>query len=267
MPYSRVILWPDPHGVVQPMASLTAIQPAWRGPLDAIASSCRETCGNSFHSLYIRGSVALGQARNRVSDIDVVLLSNGCIDVLDKPWRDRLSDHISTSWPFVQSVELLPVAFCNLHQSTKLCALLKTQSVCYAGDDIIAGLRPRRLGLDLLFESWTLPNDIALARKLLDTPKADKARSWAAKKIVRSSFELVMCEAGCYTRDLSACRDYFLRYHPRQAHMLDAAFDFAIGREPKGPGFSALASFGTDWLYPEICRTYGAELITLSLEA
>ncbi|MCY0096414.1 hypothetical protein [Hoeflea ulvae] len=262
MPYPPVILWPDADGFVQPMASLAAIQPAWRAPLDEIAATCRSACGNSFHSLYIRGSVALGQARDRLSDIDAILLSEGNMDTLDKPWRDRLGDRISRSWPFVQEVELLPASVSSLRQSDKLCALLKTQSVCYAGADVTAHLQPRRLGLDLVFEGWSLPNDIALARKLQTTPKAGKARSWMARKILRSSFELVMCEAGCYTRDLSACRACFLRVHPDQAPMLNAAFDLALGRISEQPVFAALADFGTGWLYPEICRTYGADLIT-----
>lgn len=266
MPYAPVILWPNAKGYIQPMASLAAIQPEWRAPLDAIVAACRNMCGTGFHSLYIRGSVALGQARNRVSDIDVILLSQRSHSPLDTAWQDRLNDEITKAWPFVHSVEILLFPLSALSESSSLCALLKTQSVCYAGDDILRCLRPQSLGFDLLFESWSLPNDIALARQLQKTEKAEKARTWAAKKIVRSGFELVMCEAGCYTRDLSACRAGFSRHHPRQAPMMDAAFAFAIDRKSGEGGFAELANFGTNWLYPEICRTYGAEFVTHSLE-
>ncbi|WP_415920034.1 hypothetical protein [Tateyamaria sp. SN6-1] len=265
MPHRPVLLIPDADGFVTPRAAPDALQTPWRAPLDHIAQACRGVCGPAFHSLYVRGSVAVGQAREHISDIDAVVLTRAPVPGLDKRWRDALSDRIVRKWRFVHSVEVMPLTKAELFRSAILSALLKTQAFCHAGQDVVPDLPRCRLGLDLMFESWTLPNDIALARGLQSTPKAHQARMWVAKKIIRSSFELVMQDAGFYTRDLSVCRAQFLRKHPDHAPLMRHGFEMATGQGDQA--FDALTAFGTGWLYPEVCRVYGADLITRAVHA
>jgi hypothetical protein len=144
-----------------------------------------------------------------------------------------------------------------------LAATVKSQAVCVHGADVsphLAGVRP---GIDLVFEGWNLPRNVAIAGRLQDisfaSDKAAEARVWASKKVVRSAFELVMKKADCFTRDLVACHELFQQHRPEKSEHLAEALALALHHEGDAGQFDRVVNFAKNYLYPEICREYGAE--------
>jgi uncharacterized protein len=264
-----VVLGVDGAGCIVSQASVASIQPKWRPPLERTIAAYKERFGPALRSVYVRGSVPLGRARNGISDIDTFAVIADDEEYPNTDWAKSLSLAVSREWPFVTAVEALTFPISAMHTSRWLISTIKTQSACLCGPDFARDILGFRPGIDMVFAAWDLPEHLAIARRLAatlgDQEEARTACRWATKRLIRSAFELVMKRAKCYTRDLQACCEIFSTYYPDKAPSLARVLPFALGR--RSPmHFAAVADNLGHWLYAEICLTYGADRIAQMLE-
>jgi hypothetical protein len=259
------VLLPDADGYLVKQAAVARVPPHWRGPVDATVAMYAAQLGGGLHSVYVRGSIPLGEARDFVSDLDTFAIVTGPAPQEDVSWADEHEQEVVRRWPFVAGVEVSVHPLLDVPRSRRLAAMVKLLSACVHGEDLGPGIAGFRPGLDLLFHGWTLPGDAAIARRALgtltDQAEVDKTCMWIAKRVVRSGFELVMRRAGCYTRDLVTCHELFARYHPRHATAMEEVLSIALGRA--GDRARCLRAIDplAAWLYAEICDQYGAARI------
>lgn len=256
------VLRTDAQGYLVKAASVARIPARWREPVDSTVAAYAERLGPRPHSVYVRGSVPLGQARDFVSDLDTFAVVAGPEPPADVSWVHELASHVTRRWPFVSGVEVSVYPLDVALWAREVGAMIKLLSVCVYGDDLaprIAGFRP---GVELVLHGWSLPRDAAVARRVLADHRAvDETCVWIAKRIVRSGFELVMRRAGCYTRDLVTCCELFSKEYPERAACMRSALSLAVAA-PRDPDrcVEVIDSLG-NWLYEEICAEYGAARI------
>jgi uncharacterized protein len=214
--------------------------------------------------VYVRGSVPLGEPRDFVSDLDTFAVVTGPAPPA-VPWAAEHSREVARRWPFVAGVEASVHRLDVAVASRPVAAMIKLVGACVHGEDLAPRIRGFRPGIELVFHAWDLPRDTAWARRLLASASnpglVDETCVWISKRLVRSGFELVMERAGCYTRDLAACRDLFAAYHPQQAAVMDEALSLALStRGDHERCLRVLDQLG-DWLHEAVCAEYGAARI------
>jgi len=270
MNMSGVVLSTDDTGFIVRKASTTLIQSEWWPPVERIVDAYKECFGPVLRSIYVRGSVPVGRAIYGLSDIDTFALLEHDHSYVDADWARALSGEVIREWPFVAYVEAQVLPLSTLHTSRWLTSTIKTQSACVYGTDFsrdIPGFKP---GIELMFESWEFLRSLAVAGRigttLNDREKIQRVYFWAIKRLIRSAFELVMERASCFTRDLYPCCQIFGRYYPEQAVSVSDALKFAIDSNPNHTSFDRITGQIGDWLYEEICTTYGAQRISQLLD-
>lgn len=185
-----------------------------------------------IHSIYVRGSVANGSAIDFASDLDLIVLVNGSpkndIDSkLGKLKRELMDGH-----PFVTDIEFTFVGRSFLRRMRNLQFILKTQSTCVYGPNLIPGIRDFELGKEIWICAPRLLTDFQVFAWALGRERdADKIKSmckWMMKKILRSGFEIVMLKERSYTRDLWPCYMSFVKHYPKRAREMKTVLLLAI---------------------------------------
>ena len=260
-----VVLRTDAQGHVVKQASVASIPAHWADPVAFTVAAYERHLGGRLHSVYLRGSVPLGQPRDFVSDLDTFAVVAGDDHPRSVSWELEHGAEVGRRWPFVKGVEVSVYPIADVWVSRLLAAMIKVHGACVHGDDLTRRIRGFKPGIELLFHSWDLPRDLEVARRVIDRggdqASIDETCVWITKRILRCGFELVMRRAGCLTRDLVASYEMFLRYYP--LHETAMAEVLALALAGGGPRARCLRAIETvdDWLYAEICLEYGAARI------
>lgn len=106
-------------------------------------------------------------------------------------------------------------------------------------------------GTSMIHLPW-LHKDLSRFRIFLrgEPSQMDRQRAvrWFAKRTVRSAFEMVMGEAGTYTRDLLPCAAVFLQFRPSRFDSIALALELSLSpSQPDQSRVSSLTDFAT-WL-------------------
>lgn len=198
-------------------------QPEYTGVVDWILAHCCSLLGHSVHSIYLRGSVAKGQAIPFISDVDTLLITRTAVTEKETHQLLAISESVNKIFPFVTKVEIMAE---SLEQTGKtwLKFLMKTQCVCIYGTDLVPNIEPFKVGPEAYIHSPHIVKQITELQQELEAinePEEIKgACVWIMKAIVRAGFELVMERDGSYTRDLYPNYERFSIYFPeREAEM------------------------------------------------
>jgi hypothetical protein len=203
-----------------------------------ILNHCQSTLGDSIHSIYLRGSVAKGQAISFISDVDTLLITRQPITEEEKLRLFAIKESITGIFPFVTKVEILAESL-EQTQKTWLKFLLKTQCVCVYGTDLIPAIEPFKVGKEAYTHSFHIVKQIdEILRDLEENiePEAIKGDCvWIMKALVRTGFELVMERDRSYTRDLYPNYERFSTYFPEKEpamrHILSLAIEPTADKE------------------------------------
>lgn len=208
----------DAEGFVINPASAEKIQGKWKPVLDDIVDWHKEAFGDSLVNIYVRGSVAKGEAMEGVSDVDTfayVDLSPEKIDEKAEGIKNARIE-IDKKYSFVDGVEIIimPIEKSKNRSET----VLLNQSLCIHGKPVVAPrLKP---GKDMALHAPNIDKRIVSIDKFVKEEHSDKkVRSkcvWAMKGLLRSGCEIVMERSGKYTRDLYPCYEVFSEYYPER---------------------------------------------------
>ncbi|KPQ40410.1 MAG: hypothetical protein HLUCCO16_03110 [Phormidium sp. OSCR] len=267
------ILTVDEQGYLVRRTSLDKIVDPWRSLVDDVAAAYVMAWPNRVMGVYIRGSVAAGQAILNISDVDSLAVVYGDHRECDRRWFKKLNQQILNHYPFCCGVEFSVISGDRLlnftdHSYDSLRVLIATQSVCVWGQDLVERLPKVRPDMTCIHHSFDLEADLnQLIEDLLDLPPNPSDRlqqqvyvrklcQWSMKRIVRSGFEIVMERDRCFTRDLYPCYERFSYYYPQQQSSMWQALNWAINPIDSPESIiEFLHQFG-GWLVAEIERRY-----------
>jgi hypothetical protein len=208
----------DREGYVINSTSPEKIQDKWKSALDDIACWYQEEFGDSLENIYVRGSVAKGEAIEEVSDVDTFAYVNLSSEEIDEKSKDikEARTKINEKYLFIEGVEIIiePIE----RSRNKSDITLLNQSLCIFGEPInYPHLKP---GKDMALHASNIDERIKSINEFVKGVHSDDRIKnkcvWAMKGLLRSGCEIVMERSGKYTRDLYPCYEVFSEYYPKK---------------------------------------------------
>ncbi|MFO8039966.1 MAG: hypothetical protein R6U67_11015 [Sodalinema sp.] len=98
------ILPVDAQGYLVRWVSLEKIVEPWRSLVDDVAAAYVMAWPNRVMGVYIRGSVAAGQAIFKISDVDSLAVVSGDCRACDRRWFKKLNQQMSRYYPFCRGI-------------------------------------------------------------------------------------------------------------------------------------------------------------------
>lgn len=254
----------DKNGDVINTAAIKNIPQDYQQPINEMIEGITDAYHPFIHSIFLRGSVALGYAVAPISDIDLIVITTNDDARLIEAITGTCQEWLAILYPAL-SLDIMVTGFDLTRQTIapRLDIVLKTQSCCMFGDDIsklISGYKPGPemfltlpwLQIDLA-EVKSLATDSAgtLGSIVLDS-SIDKLRDFA-KLLIRVSFELVMARQGRYTKSLYYCIESFVCCYPDKKSLLNDFLAFYLNGCAllEVDRVLAMVEYG-DWLVGEI---------------
>lgn len=214
----------DEFGNVQPDVAVDRIGIVWRPAVACVRDALMSRPG--VRSVYLRGSIPRGLAIEGLSDADFVYLSETNFDSVDIDFA-RAAE---AKFPFIRGIELSRLNRATLERIRRpqrrpyFQALLKTQCLFLAGDDIAKNIPSFQLGLEMVSHVFGLAPEFGRLPTWLEEARKDgreqSLHQWFSRRIVRSGFEVTMDRSDCFTRDLYLCYEKFAEFYPDRAEQM-----------------------------------------------
>lgn len=245
----------DNDGYIINPAAIEKIQEEWKPVIEDIVEIYKDRYGEKLHSVYLRGSVAKGQAILGVSDIDtyayVDLPVSEIAAILQKEAKLLLE-----KYPFIGDGELYVKPIQGINENNDIIFL--NQAICIYGKEVIVPkLKP---GKDTIIHIPNLHKRTNIVKRFFEKDLGNKEIEgqcvWAMKGLLRSGCELVMERSGKYTRDLYPCYEVFSEYYPEKQQEMREVLDLALNpTSDKIKIENIMDSLGV-WLEQEYKRVY-----------
>lgn len=233
----------DDQGFIVNEASLEKVIMPWNIIVTEIVQALLINLGDIIHSIYLRGSVASGQAIEGISDVDFIIVVSSGEETLERSWEETLIKRMKIKYAFCSSVDIKYINHKNIlssssphHAYTRM--LLKTQSICVYGKSLENLIRRYKPGTDMVYLSPFIKTDIARSVNALQTADdltaeyINRTCQWIAKQIVRVGFEMVMENEKTYTRDLYFCFEAFSKHFPDKKKNMEKVLRLAVDPHP-----------------------------------
>jgi uncharacterized protein len=215
----------DAEGYLVNPASKEKIQEEWLPVVLDIVEGYKAQYGDALHSVYVRGSVAKGDAVAGVSDIDTFAYVQLSRDKIETKWKTLFEQELMKKYPFVQGVEL----GVDPLETASEDRILLLQSACVFGNDLGSEMPKVKVGKDTLGHVYTFSGNLKWfdewASKPQEKEEIKKSCIWLMKRFLRTGLELTMERAGRYTRDLYPSYKLFSEYYPeKEKEMREALY-------------------------------------------
>ena len=225
----------DKDGFIVKKASVDKFQEKWKSVIEEVKNAYIEYFGDKLHSVYVRGSVAKGEAIDKVSDLDTIAIIDLPKDQIDTKWAEEFNKKIIAKYSFVKKVEIIAITPEHAISKTRgVHIILKTQAVCIYGKDISDNIPKLKPNKEHALHCKNLQNELQNAidffeHRLSNNLEENKQKCvWIMKRILRTGFELVMEREQKYTRDLYPCYKSFIKYYPDKKDNMHKTLEFAI---------------------------------------
>lgn len=233
----------DQNGFVLNPTGKDKIKSYWAFFISHIIEEYKKQYPHKVHSIYLRGSVAQGLDIERISDLDMFALIHDEQDHYTswKPvnWLEQYQKTLLQKYEFNNQIDLYRTTYTpNLEEmNVKIQMLLKTQSLCVWGEDVISEIRKFRPGKEMALNIFWIESDLnQTLEKLQSTEDDEKIKELCKsimKIIVRSGFELIMEEEGKFTNHLYQCFETFSEYYPEKKQLMHTALDLFLNPSKK----------------------------------
>lgn len=243
----------DSDGFIINPASKDKIDPQWNVVLDEVVLAYQELFGDKLVAVYVRGSVAKGQAIEGVSDVDCFAYVKTAEGELDRQSVRELEKRLNEKFLFVQKVEM------------------GVEPVAYATDDQFwIGQAALLFGKDLFTTKTKLDSEIIqhlkginqISKKIetklsreLSEEKIEDLCTWMCKQYLRAGIELCLSRSGKYSRDLYRCWETFSEYYPEQSDNMKEVLYLALNPTSDKEKIALLERFWSLWFLTEIEQT------------
>lgn len=241
----------DENGFLVNPTSIEKVQEKWKPIIEDIVDLYRKVYGEKLKSVYIRGSVAKGEAVDGVSDIDTFAY-------VDLSKEELKANNISSDmrkdleekYNFVEEIEMGAYSSSQIPDHS----IILNQSLCVYGEPI--EVPKLKVGKGMALHSPTFHNRFSWFQKFLERDDSEeeikKDCVWLMKGLLRTGFELTMERSQKYTRDLYRCYETFSEYYPEKESEMREVLDLALN--PTGDKIrikQVMDNLGA-WLFDEI---------------
>lgn len=219
----------DQEGYIVNPTSYDKIQPHWRPLIRDTVEYYQHLLNDGLDSVFVRGSVAKGEAVDGVSDLDTFAYATKRT-TNEYLGMQQFQEEVANKFAFCKGVEIgvYDVGECDSNASGNI------QALQVYGDPIDQPkLRP---GRDMVRNTPGIFNRIANNELKLETLETDPnpervmlACVWLMKELLRIGVELTYERSGRFTRDLYLCYKDFSEFYPdysdQMLHILDLALN------------------------------------------
>lgn len=239
----------DADGYVLNPASLEKVQPRWKPVINEVIEAYKTQYGDKLKNIYIRGSVAKGQAVDSVSDIDTLAYVDLLEEEVEDDWTKNVEADLKLKFPFVEGFELGATPFSEI----KAASTLLNQSICVYGEPVeVPKMRPGKEMMRHLpyVEKRMQGFDRRIERASTDE-RIKAACTWVMKDLLRAAFELTMERSNRYTRDLYLCYEGFSEYYPEKANEARNMLHLALNPTTDKDQIISIRQDFSNWLIEE----------------
>ena len=217
----------DENGFLINPASVEKVQEKWKPLIDDIVEAYKNKYGEKLKNVFIRGSVAKGEAVEGVSDIDTFAY----VDLSKEELKDNntnrdIRKHIEEKYDFVEDIEMGAFPLSDIPDDH----IILNQSLCVYGEPI--SIPKLKVGKEMAIHSPTFHNRFKWFEKFLEKDESEeeikKSCVWLMKGLLRVGFELTMERSQKYTRDLYRCYETFSEYYPEKEPEMREVLDLAL---------------------------------------
>lgn len=252
----------DKNGFVVPIVSRSLVQTKWEPIIDDITRFYQSKFGNNLHSVYVRGSVAKGDAVENLSDFDSFCVLNSDPGEVDSPFSDKFQKEINAKYPFCTFIEISYIEKYKIYKNfpprkrSVWAELIKTQSICVYGKNLASEIDPFELK-DMVGHSYYIEKELDRLPEIFEDEKNDPTELrdtcvWITRRIVRSGFDLVMEQEKKFTRDLFLCYESFSKYYPHKKEIMYKILNLSLNPTDDVTEINSVLNEITPWLIEEI---------------
>lgn len=249
----------DDQGYVVNPTSIDLIPTYWHPLLNALRDYYQEQFEQDFRSMWIRGSLARGLFWDGWSDLDTFALISSHRHLRWEPCKP--AEQVMQKWAalFPQGYAICPIEMmCSSFdkdfqvEMPRISMLIKTQSVCWWGNDLSADLAPVKPGPAMFLSHRWLASDWSSLQQM-KTPNVMAYRTYI-KTLIRTAFELVMEDLGKFTPDLFWAVESFAQYYPQKSAQMKKILNLYIQPLDKKQQLTTLLEEITPWILSESKR-------------
>jgi len=219
----------DAQGFIQNPCNQSLIATDFLPIINVIIKKYQSELGADLHSVYLRGSIPRGFAKEHIKDIDTfALLQRQDIKWQQAVWAGDLEKEITENFDFQGEIEVMLTTWYKdfYKYNPRMAMVIQTQSLCIYGEDISSSLPRFKVGKDLMLNYNWLAQDVQSFINKKDIEKADI--ELLMKVLLRVGMELVMQREGKYTPDLYLCYHTFSKYYPQWEAEMRQALDYFL---------------------------------------
>ena len=252
----------DDQGHILRRASVELIQEEWKPLVEAVTPLYVSSYGSNLHSVWLRGSVAKGEAQPGCSDLDTYAFIHE-----ETPWPASMTEgeaELTRRFPFCQGLELSARLLSSLENNRVDERILKTQSICLHGEDIRDQIAPFKLQ-DMIHYSRYLRFhlDVKLPR-FLESDAGDETEikatcGWVTRLLLRSLYELTILDEGRWTNDLWPCYEVFSTHYPEREDAVMRLLVLALNPVGDEEQLRSVIAAFVPWIYGELTKRLGVE--------
>lgn len=233
----------DSNGYLQNTGSTHLIQFEISSLVNDVVDKCSKYLKDKMISMYVRGSVSIGEAYLHSSDIDIVVVLQEKALSSDLMWAISTTDKLLSCYDVVSDIDLTIISLRELLNSPKYARLrvyLATRSALLKGQDVRDQLPRFKPNGDLA--AYMYPNieeELASLREIfIDESKTHsylrRKRSnefwcvWTMRTVLRSAQALTMVTEKVYECELKACLDNVTLIYPHLQRYMEKAYEWAL---------------------------------------
>jgi len=205
--------------LIQPL-NKPKISKDWKKPIDDFLMLIDKLENDNIHSIYLRGSVAVGDEIPNISDIDFYIVTKEPTNEFDTKRIRDLCDDLNKKYNFITKYD---IGYFTINDILNIPErfLLKLTSFCVYGEDIKNKIKDPKLGSEIQLSLSGLESDLNKLKAEIKGGFYNKENTkqtcvWLTKKIIRSSFELISEKESEYSRDLRFCINRFTKHYPNK---------------------------------------------------
>lgn len=252
----------DDHGYVIKKASFDLIQSAWSPLVNDVVQAYKTFFGSNLHSVWLRGSVAKGQAEDGVADLDSFGYVMKPCDSLDQ--FDQTVLDLEPRYPFCTGIEWTADPIARLAEDRVMSRIIKTQAVCLYGEDMGHSIPPHSLRDMIHFSKYLRCNIEEKMPTFLKEHDGDPSKirhtcTWTARALLRSLFETVMFDEMRWTNDLWLCYERYSSRSPEREPDAMELLQLCLNPTEDEVRLRAAVSAFTPWIYNDIRDRLGIE--------
>jgi hypothetical protein len=216
----------DENGYLVNPTSQDKIQTRWQPVIEAVLETYQKVFGEKLQNVYIRGSVAKGEAVDNVSDIDTFAYVDMEKDEINYDWVNKAEKIILEKYPFVEGIEFIVSPISSSQENH----IMLNQSLCVYGEPIDV---PRlKVDKNLAIHAPSFNKRLERFEKFYTqekTPEQIKSHCvWQMKGFLRVGAEITLERSKKYTRDLYKCYEVFSEYYPEKELDMRAVLHLAL---------------------------------------